>query len=270
MGECIELLQGLGGDLGDADADGFLAVVDAHLANELSPTLVLLETARERGRHRRPSDAGLPDSVLAIAPVTEIDELTAGLCSDLEDVVGRRALRRVDAEDGTALPTEDLECDDWEMAGDVAADDGASEGRDLAGEIEMLRDMGEGPSRAASPEEYGDESDSDSPRRSIDETRRREESQSMASGLRLSVAEVDSLVSRLCALDERIDALPCTRSSTDARQDARVGAAEHRAQQQAGPSARRVCPRRGGLQAADAASARAGVRGPGVEARRGR
>jgi len=208
MGECIELLQGLGDDLGDADADGFLAVVDAHLANELSPTLVLLETARERGRHRRPSDAGLPDSVLAIAPVTEIDELTAGLCSDLEDVVGRRALRRVDAEDGKALPTEDLECDDWEMAGDLAADDGASEGRDLAGEIEMLRDMGEGPSRAGSPEEYGDESDSDSPRRSIDETRRREESQSMASGLRLSVAEVDSLASRLCALDERIDALP--------------------------------------------------------------
>ena len=68
MGECIELLQGLGGDLGDADADAFLAVVDAHLANELSPTLVLLETARERGRHRRPSDAGLPDSVLAMAP----------------------------------------------------------------------------------------------------------------------------------------------------------------------------------------------------------
>lgn len=209
MGECIELLQGLGDDLGDADADGFLAVVDAHLANELSPTLVLLETARERGRHRRPSDAGLPDSVLAIAPVTEIDELTAGLCSDLEDVVGRRALRRWSgAEDGKALFTGDLECDDWEMAGDVAADDGASEGRDLAGEIEMLRDMGEGPSRAGSPEEYGDESDSDSPRRSIDETRRREESQSMASGLRLSVAEVDSLVSRLCALDERIDALP--------------------------------------------------------------
>lgn len=208
MGECIELLQGLGDDLGDADADAFLAVVDAHLANELSPPKVLLETARERGRCRRPSDAGLPDSVLAIAPVTEIDELTAGLCSDLEDVVGRRALRRVDAEDGKALPTEDLECDDWEMAGDLAADDGASEGRDLAGEIEMLRDMGEGPSRAASPEEYGDESDSDSPRRSIDETRRREESQSMASGLRLSVAEVDSLASRLCALDERIDALP--------------------------------------------------------------
>ena len=208
MGECIELLQGLGDDLGDADADAFLAVVDAHLANELSPTLVLLETARERGRHRRPSDAGLPDSVLAIAPVTEIDELTAGLCSDLEDVVGRRALRRLDAEDGKALPTEDLECDDWEMAGDVAADDGVSEGRDLAGEIEMLRDMGEGQSRAGSPEEYGGESDSDSPRRSIDETRRREESQSMASGLRLSVAEVDSVASRLCALDERIDALP--------------------------------------------------------------
>ena len=208
MGECIELLQGLGDDLGDADADAFLAVVDAHLANELSPTLVLLETARERGRHRWPSDAGLPDSVLAIAPVTEIDELTAGLCSDLEDVVGRRALRRLDAEDGKALPTEDLECDDWEMAGDVAADDGVSEGRDLAGEIEMLRDMGEGQSRAGSPEEYGGESDSDSPRRSIDETRRREESQSMASGLRLSVAEVDSVASRLCALDERIDALP--------------------------------------------------------------
>ena len=208
MGECIELLQGLGDDLGDADADAFLAVVDAHLANELSPTLVLLETARERGRHRRPSDAGLPDSVLAIAPVTEIDELTAGLCSDLEDVVGRRALRRLDAEDGKALPTEDLECDDWEMAGDVAADDRLSEGRDLAGEIEMLRDMGEGQSRAGSPEEYGGESDSDSPRRSIDETRRREESQSMASGLRLSVAEVDSVASRLCALDERIDALP--------------------------------------------------------------
>ena len=206
MGECIELLQGLGDRLDDSDASVFLASVDAHLAHELSPERVLVETARERGRHRRPSDAGLPESVLAIPPVTEIDELTAGLESDLADVAGPKALRRMDAEDGKTTELGD----DWEMAGD-ATDREDIEDVDLFGEVEMLRDMGDAPvrSRSGSPEEYGDESGSESPGRySMDETRRREESQSMASGLRLSVAEVDGLASRLCALDERMDSLP--------------------------------------------------------------
>ena len=57
------------------------------------------ETARERGRHRRPSDAGLPSSILATPPVTEVDELTVGLTSDLADVVGGGAVHVVNSFD---------------------------------------------------------------------------------------------------------------------------------------------------------------------------
>jgi hypothetical protein len=68
------------------------------LDGELAPDALVMQTARERGRHRRPSDAGLPASILAVAPVTEVDELTVGLESELGDIVGVRALAQMDAE----------------------------------------------------------------------------------------------------------------------------------------------------------------------------
>ena len=45
---------------------------------------------------RAPFDSG--PYVLAVAPVTEVDELTVGLESELGDIVGVRALAQMDAE----------------------------------------------------------------------------------------------------------------------------------------------------------------------------
>ena len=123
MGEAIELLQGLGDAVppDEASADDFASRVDARLEGAIAPEKLARETARERGRRRRPSDAGLPERVRATAPVTEVDELVVGLASDLRDVVGPRALARMDAE--AARDNEDASTGDggegdgdWEFA----------------------------------------------------------------------------------------------------------------------------------------------------------
>ena len=100
MGEAIELLQGLGDVVSsdEASVDDFAARVDARLEGAIAPDKLSRETARERGRCRRPSDAGLPERVRTTSPVNEVDELVVGLASDLRDVVGPRALARLDAE----------------------------------------------------------------------------------------------------------------------------------------------------------------------------
>ena len=102
MGEAIELLQGLGDAMAPDEVDAFVARVDAYLDGEIAPECLQRETARERGRHRRPSDAGLPSCTLAVPPVTEVDELIVGLTSDLSDVISARALAKLDADAAAA------------------------------------------------------------------------------------------------------------------------------------------------------------------------
>ena len=103
MGEAIELLQALGSDLGGGEGGGgekvaaFRARLDELLAGDVSPANLDVLTARVRGRRRRPSDAGLPASVLAVAPLTDVDELMEGVETDAtEEAVGARALARLD------------------------------------------------------------------------------------------------------------------------------------------------------------------------------
>ena len=123
MGEAIELLQGLGDVVSsdEASVDDFAARVDARLEGAIAPDKLSRETARERGRRRRPSDAGLPERARATSPVNEVDELVVGLASDLRDVVGPRALARLDAEAGreneNASTSDGGDGDgDWEFA----------------------------------------------------------------------------------------------------------------------------------------------------------
>ena len=132
MGEAIELLQALGSDLGGGEGGGgekvaaFRARLDELLAGDVSPANLDVLTARVRGRRRRPSDAGLPASVLAVAPLTDVDELMEGVETDAtEEAVGARALARLDR--GTlATPPRDPES----AAAAGASRTGANEGRE--------------------------------------------------------------------------------------------------------------------------------------------
>ena len=125
MGEAIELLQGLGESMRPDAVDAFVGRVEGYLGGELAPECLVKETARERGRHRRPSDAGLPPSILAVPPVTEVDELTVGLISELGEVVGARAMARLDADAAAAAR--------WS----AAAGAGAGAGIDVDGDWEL-------------------------------------------------------------------------------------------------------------------------------------
>ena len=84
MGEAIELLQRLGSEV---DVEGFVARVKTLLEGPLHPSKFDIEVARERGRRRRKSDDGLPQSVRDTPPLTETDEIVSGivrrvLCTD--------------------------------------------------------------------------------------------------------------------------------------------------------------------------------------------
>ena len=141
MGNCVELLQGLGestffGASEDSfgsrashelppcteydasevsgtgnSADSIMRRVESYLANELTVSKFGKEVSRELGRRGADSDRFLPASVASTAPaITEIDELIEGLASDLSEVISVENLaladKKTEAEEETRTETE--------------------------------------------------------------------------------------------------------------------------------------------------------------------